>query len=209
MPTVAVLNMQGTEVEKLDLNPSVFGADVNTHCVRAVVNRQMARRRQGNAATKTRGMVKGSTAKPWKQKGSGRARAGRVTSPIWRGGGTVFGPHPRSYGGRINRKVVKKAIVSCLSAFAQENELVVLENIEFPKPKTKQVTELLGKLKIGISRILILTEETNENLALSVRNLPYVDIINCDNINAYDLTTHDVVIATSAAIKRLEEVYTQ
>lgn len=209
MPTVAVLNTKGEEVKQLDLSEQVFGAEVNTNCVRTVVNRQLARRRQGNACTKTRGQVKGTNAKPWRQKGTGRARAGRVTSPIWRGGGTVFGPSPRQYGGQINRKVTRNAILSCLSDLTVGKELMILDSIEYSEPKTKQITALLEKLGIGIVRVLFLTDETNVNLALSARNIPYVDVINCANINAYDLVTHDVVIATAAAIERLEEVYSK
>lgn len=207
MATVAVFDTQGSEVKTLELAPQVFDAEINTHCVRATINRQLARRRQGTAATKNRALVKGTNAKPWKQKGTGRARAGRVTSPVWRGGGTAFGPSPRSYGGNINRKVIQKAIVSCLSSYARDNEIIVLDRIEFEAPKTRQVVELLNKLKVDADRVLFLTDKTNVNLALSARNIPFVDVMNCDNINAYDLTTHDVVIATAAAIERLEEVY--
>ena len=207
MATVAVHNTSGDETKKVDLNPAVFDADINTNCVRAAVNRQLARRRQGNACTKSRGQVKATNAKPYRQKGTGRARAGRISSPIWRGGGTTFGPSPRQYGGQINRKVLRKAIVSCLSSMARENEIIVVDEIVLVEPKTRQVVDLILSLKVSADRILFLTKETNVNLALSARNLPLVDVINCDNLNTYDLTTHDVVIATSDAIARLEEVY--
>ena len=207
MPTVVVLNTKGAEVSKLDLAAEVFGAELNTNCVRASVNRQLARRRLGTACTKNKAMLAGSNAKPWRQKGTGRARAGSRKSPLWRGGGTIFGPSPRHYGGQINRKVTRASILSCLSSFAKDQGLVVVDSIEFQEPKTRQVIEMLEQLKVLGNRILIVTEKTNVNLALSVRNLPYVDIINCENLNTFDLTTHDVLIATCAAIKRIEETY--
>lgn len=207
MATVAVHNMNGGEAGTIELAPGVFGIEANTNCVRAAVNRQMARRRQGDACAKNKALVSGSNAKPWRQKGTGRARSGTRKSPLWRGGGVIFGPEPRQYGGQINRKVTRSAILSCLSSFADGQELIVLDKIEFSEPKTSQVVELLEKLKVLEGRVLILTEETNANLALSARNLPYVDVIVCDNLNVYDLTTHDVLIATSAAIKRIEETY--
>ncbi len=207
MSTVSVRNSEGSEIEKIDLSPAVFEKDINLNCVRAVVNRQLARRRQGNASTKTRGEVRGGGAKPWRQKGTGRARAGSSRSPLWRGGAVVFGPQPRKYGGNINRKVVRSAILSCLSAFARENELIVIDGFDFPEPKTRRLIEMLTGLGIDANRILILTANTNVNLALSARNIPLVDVINCDNINVVDLTTHDVLIATKEAIQRLEECY--
>ena len=207
MTSVAVLDTQGGEVKQLELASSVFGAQISTHCVRAVVNRQLARGRQGTATAKNRAQVRGSGHKPWRQKGTGRARAGSVKSPIWRGGGKAFGPQPRQYGGRINRKVVRNAITSCLTALAQDKELIVVDTIEFAEPKTRQVLELLTTLKVDADRVLFLTETTNVNLALSARNIPLVDVINCDNLNVRDLTTHDVVIATAAAVERLQKVY--
>jgi large subunit ribosomal protein L4 len=207
MSTVAVYNTEGKEVKQLELSAAVFEAEVNTNCVRAAVNRQLARRRQGNACTKTRGMVNFSGRKPWAQKGTGRARSGSAGSPLWRKGGTVFGPIPHRYGGRINRKVTQKALVSCLSDLARNNEIRVIESLEFATPKTRQVVDLLSKLNIGVTRVLFVTDQTNVNLALSVRNIPYADVINCDNLNTFDLTTHDVVIATTAAIARIQEVY--
>ncbi|HUT26234.1 MAG TPA: 50S ribosomal protein L4 [Sumerlaeia bacterium] len=207
MATVAVLNTEGSEVSRLDLAPAVFEAKVNTNCVRAAVSRQLARRRQGCASTKNRARVRGGGAKPWRQKGTGRARSGSRRSPLWRGGGTVFGPTPRRYGGGINRRVARSAIRSCLTSLARDKDLIVLDAIDFPEPKTRLAITMLGNLKAEAGRVLILTEKTDANLALSARNLPFVDVINCDNINTYDLTTHDVLIATAAAVKRLEEIY--
>ena len=207
MATVSVRNSEGSEIEQIDLSPGVFETDINLQCVRAAVTRQLARRRQGTAATKTRGMVRGGGAKPWRQKGTGRARAGSIRSPLWRGGSTTFGPQPREYGGRINRKVARSAILSCLTAFANENQLVVVDSFDFPEPKTRRLIEILAGLQIDADRVLILTAGSDLNLALSARNIPMVDVINCDNINVVDLTTHDVLIATKEAIQRLEECY--
>jgi large subunit ribosomal protein L4 len=191
----------------MDLADNVFQVEINTNCVRAAVQTQRAHARQGNAATKTRGMVHGSNAKPYKQKGTGRARAGRRNSPIWRHGGTMFGPHPHDFGGRVNRKVTRSAILSCLSAFAKAEGLLVVDGLQFEAPKTKALSAILEKINATQGRVLILTDQTNINLALSARNLPFVDVINCDNINTYDLTTHDVLVATPEAIKRIEETY--
>lgn len=208
MATVAVLNNQGNEVEKIDLSSGVFEAEVNTNCVRAAVNRQLARRRQGTVMTKTKGLVSGGGAKPWKQKGTGRARSGSNRSPVWRHGGTIFGPEPRNHGGRINRKVTQSAILSCLTSFAQSNQLIVMNGLEFGEPKTRQIIEVLNALKINDGRrVLILTAETNVNLALSARNLPNVDVMNCDNVNSVDLSSHATLVATVGAVNRLQEVY--
>jgi len=208
MATIAVVNTRGEEVEKIDLAPGVFEAERNTNCVRAAVNRQLARRRQGTAATKTRGQVRGGGSKPWRQKGTGRARSGSRRSPLWRGGATLFGPIPRSYGGRINRKVARSAILSCLSALVGENRLIVLDRLEVSEAKTRQVIEILSALKIYDGRrVLILTEKNDRNLMLSARNLPAVDVLNCGNINVLDLTLHEILVATSGAVRRLQEVY--
>ncbi|MBN1868249.1 50S ribosomal protein L4 [Candidatus Sumerlaeota bacterium] len=207
MPSVSVVNIQGSKVEKIDLAPGVFEARISTDCVRAAVNNQLAHRRQGTAATKTRGLVSGGGIKPYRQKGTGRARAGSTRSPVRRHGGVVFGPMPRSYGGKVNRKVLRSAILSCLTSFAQEGQIVIVDALDFSEPKTRQVSELLSHLKIEDKRVLFLTDRTNVNLALSARNIPWVDVINCDNLNTFDLTTHDVLVATKAAIERLEEVY--
>lgn len=207
MAQVPVMNIEGGEVSKIELAPAVFEAEIKTHCVRAAVNNQLARRRQGTASTKGRSDVAGTNTKPYRQKGTGRARAGTPRSPIWRGGGTVFGPTPRHYGGRVNRKVLRSAILSCLTAYARDGELIVIEDVEFDEPKTRRMMQLLESLQVGEGRVLVLTDKTNANLALSARNLPGVDVINCDNLNTYDLTTHRVLIATTSAVKRLEEIY--
>jgi large subunit ribosomal protein L4 len=208
MPTVAIVNTQGQEVGKRELSASVFASEINLFCVRIAVNRQLARRRQGTAATKTKGLVRGGGIKPWRQKGTGRARCGSNRSPLWRGGGTMFGPQPRQYGGQINRKVTRQAIVSCLSSMATDERIRIIDQIEFSEPKTKQAVALLKTLGIEAgSRVLMLTKETNFNLAMSTRNLQAVDIINCDNLNCVDLTTHDVIVATRDAIERIEEIY--
>ena len=207
MPTAAVHNLEGKQVSTMDLATAVFGIEPNTNVVRAAINRQLARRRQGTACTKTKGMLTHSDKKPWKQKHTGHARAGSKNSPLWRGGGITFGPIPHLYGGDINRKTLRLALVSCLSAYAKDNELIVLDSIDFAEPKTKQIVALLNSLKLEGKRVLFLTDTTNVNLALSARNLPSVDVINCDNINTFDLTTHDVLVATQAAVKRIEETY--
>lgn len=208
MPTISVLNMQGSEVAKMELASTLFDAAINLNCVRTVANRQLGRQRQGTAATKTKGLIRGGGKKPFRQKGTGNARSGSNRSPVWRGGGTIFGPQPRSFGGRVNRKVTRSAIFSCLTSFAQANQLIAVDAVDMAAPKTKAVIEMLKALNINDGRrVLILTEKTNEGLALSARNLPQVDVINCDNLNVVDLGTHETLVATSGALKRLEEVY--
>ena len=207
MPIVAVYDITGAKTSELELNDSVFGVDVNEAVLHQAVVMQLASQRLGTASTKTRGFVRGGGKKPWKQKGTGRARAGSIRSPLWVGGGTVFGPHPRSYAFRMPRKQRRLAIKSALTAKLQDGELVVLDGINFDAPKTKSVLKLMSDFNVANKKVLIVTAEMVENVEKSARNIPGVKAIPASSsLNVYDLLYHDKVFVTKEAITRIEEV---
>lgn len=206
MAKVAVYNIAGQQTGEIELNDTVFGVEVNEAVVHQALVMQLASQRQGNAATKTRGMVRGGGRKPWKQKGTGRARAGTIRSPLWVGGGTVFGPQPRSYSFRMPRKARRLAIKSALSAKVQNGELVVLEGIQYDQPKTKQVVELLKNFGLEERKALLITKEADENVEKSSRNVPGVKALAASGLNVFDLLHHDKLLITRDAVARIEEV---
>ncbi len=207
MPIVAVYDITGAKTSEMELNDSVFGVDVNESVLHQAVVMQLASQRLGTASTKTRGFVRGGGKKPWKQKGTGRARAGSIRSPLWVGGGTVFGPHPRSYAFRMPRKQRRLAIKSALTAKLQDGELVVLDTINFDAPKTKNVLKLMSDFNVANKKILIVTADMLENVEKSARNIPGVKAIPASSsLNVYDLLYHDKVFVTKEAITRIEEV---
>lgn len=206
MAKVAVYNVDGQQTGEIELNDAVFGVKVNEPLVHQALVMQLASQRQGTAATKTRGLVRGGGRKPWKQKGTGRARAGTIRSPLWVGGGTVFGPQPRSYSFKMPRKARRLAIKSALTAKVQKNELVVLEDLAFAQPKTKQMVEVLAKFALGETKTLFVIRETNDNVELSTRNIPQVKTLTTAGLNVFDLLHHDKLFITKAAIERIEEV---
>ena len=207
MPIVAVYDITGAKTSELELNDSVFGVDVNEAVLHQAVVMQLASQRLGTASTKTRGFVRGGGKKPWKQKGTGRARAGSIRSPLWVGGGTVFGPHPRSYAFRMTRKQRRLAIKCALTAKLQDGELVVLDGINFDAPKTKSVLKLMSDFNVSNKKVLIVTAEMVENVEKSARNIPGVKAIPASSsLNVYDLLYHDKVFVTKEAITRIEEV---
>ena len=207
MPIVAVYDITGAKTSELELNDSVFGVDVNEAVLHQAVVMQLASQRLGTASTKTRGFVRGGGKKPWKQKGTGRARAGSIRSPLWVGGGTVFGPHPRSYAFRMPRKQRRLAIKSALTAKLQDGELVVIDAINFDAPKTKSVLKLMSDFNVANKKVLIVTAEMLENVEKSARNIPGVKAIPASSsLNVYDLLYHDKVFVTKDAITRIEEV---
>lgn len=207
MPTVAVYDIAGTKVSDIDLNDSIFNVDVNEAVLHQAVVMQLASQRLGTASTKTRGFVRGGGKKPWKQKGTGRARAGSIRSPLWVGGGTVFGPHPRSYAFRMPRKQRRLAIKSALTAKLQDGELVVLDSIDFDAPKTKSVLKMMNDFSVANKKVLIVTADMLENVEKSARNIPGVKAIPASSsLNVYDLLYHDKVFVTKDAITRIEEV---
>lgn len=207
MPKVAVYDITGAKTGEMELNDSVFGVEVNESVLHQAVVRQLASQRLGTAATKTRGLVRGGGRKPWKQKGTGRARAGSTRSPIWVGGGTTFGPQPRSYAFSMPRKQRRLAIKSALTAKLQDGELVVVDSIAFDAPKTKNVIDMLSSFNTASKKNLIITGEVLENVEKSARNIPGVKAVPAtSSLNVYDLLYHDKVFVTKDAITRIEEV---
>jgi len=207
MPKVAVYDITGAKTGEMELNDSVFGVEVNESVLHQAVVMQLASQRLGTAATKTRGLVRGGGRKPWKQKGTGRARAGSTRSPIWVGGGTTFGPQPRSYAFSMPRKQRRLAIKSALTAKLQDGELVVVDSIAFDAPKTKNVIDMLNSFNTTSKKNLIITGEMLENVEKSARNIPGVKAIPAaSSLNVYDLLYHDKVFVTKDAITRIEEV---
>ncbi len=206
MPTVALYNIAGTKTGEIELDENVFGVEVNEAVLHQAVVMQLASQRQGNASTKTRGFVRGGGRKPWKQKGTGRARSGSTSSPIWVGGGTVFGPHPRSYSFRMPRKQRRLAIKCALSAKVLDGELMVVDDIQFAQPKTKSVVKMLSDFNVADDKTLIITGEVLETVEKSARNIPGVKTITSNGLNVYDILHHDKVLITKDAVTRIEEV---
>ncbi|KIY21910.1 50S ribosomal protein L4 [Mesobacillus subterraneus] len=205
MPKVALFNQAGSQVGEIELNDSVFGIEPNNHVLFEAVVMQRASLRQGTHKTKIRSEVAGGGRKPWKQKGTGRARQGSIRSPQWRGGGTVFGPVPRSYSYKLPKKVRRLAIKSALSSKVQAENILVLESLAFEAPKTKEFKSVLSGLSVN-TKALIVTASLEENVALSARNIPGVTVVTADGINVLDVLNHDKLIMTKAAVEKVEEV---
>ncbi len=204
MKKVPVLNTEGAKVGEAELGDYYFGCEVNQPAMHQVVRMQLALSRAGTASTRSRGELRGGGAKPWRQKGTGRARAGSNRSPIWRGGGTVFGPTPRDYGFKVNRKVRRLALRSALSARAGENAVTVLEDFELEAPSTKTAAELLKTLGIEESMLLVLAEY-DENLEKSFRNIPGAGALTLSNLSTYDILASDRIVFTKSALDGLQE----
>ena len=206
MPKVALYNMSGQQTGEIDLNDWVFGCEVNASVLHQAVTMQLNNQRQGNAATKTRSFVRGGGKKPWKQKGTGRARAGTIRSPLWVGGGVVFGPHPRKYTISLPRKVRRLALRSALTAKVNAGELLVLEDLQFAEIKTKNMVQFLDGFKANEGKTLVVLSEQNEVVMKSAGNLQGVLTITSQGINVYDLLNHNRVFVTKDAIAQIEEV---
>ncbi|MDQ0856743.1 50S ribosomal protein L4 [Bacillus sp. V2I10] len=205
MPKVALLNQSGSNVGEIELNDSVFGIEPNQHVLFDAVIMQRASLRQGNHKVKNRSEVRGGGRKPWKQKGTGRARQGSIRSPQWRGGGIVFGPTPRSYAYKLPKKVRRLAIKSALSSKVQENNVLVLEDLLMNAPKTKEMTSILTGLSIE-KKALIVTADVNETVTLSARNIPGITVLTANSINVLDVLNHEKLVMTKAAVEKVEEV---
>ena len=214
MATVAVYDITNNQVGDIELNDSIFGVEMNAGLLHQAVVMQLAAQRLGTHATKTRGFVRGGGRKPWKQKGTGRARAGSTRSPLWVGGGTVFGPHPRSPlgvgGGTVfgphPRKQRRLALKCALSDKVKSGDLIVLESLNFDAPKTKQVVKMLGDFGVD-SKALFITADEAENVEKSARNIPGAKAIQALGLNVYDILHHDKLFITKDAITRIEEVF--
>ncbi len=203
MKTVPILNTEGTKVGEAELSDYYFACEVNQPAIHQVVRMQLALSRAGTASTRSRGELRGGGAKPWRQKGTGRARAGSNRSPIWRGGGTIFGPTPRDYGFKVNRKVRRLALRSALSARAGEDAVTVLEDFEMETPSTKTAAEILRKLEIAESMLLVMADY-DENLDKSFRNIPGAGVTPLSNLNTYDIMASDRIIFTKSALEGLQ-----
>lgn len=203
MPKVKLYNIAGQETGEIELNDSVFGVDYNEAVIHQAVVRQMANERLGTHATKTRGLVRGGGKKPWKQKGTGRARVGSIRSPLWVGGGTVFGPTPRSHAKDMPRKARQLAVKSALSEKLRANELIVIDAIDFEAPKTKNVVKMLADLHSEGKALIV---DGARNTVLSARNIPDVKAYAPSGLNIYDIVNTDKLFLTQEAVKKIEEV---
>lgn len=195
MPKVALLKQDGSNVGEIELNDAVFGIEPNTHVLHEAVVMQRASLRQGTHAVKNRSEVRGGGRKPWRQKGTGRARQGSIRSPQWVGGGTVFGPTPRSYSYKLPKKVRRLALKSALSSKVKEESLFVLEAITIDAPKTKEIVNILNGLKVEEKALVVLSEK-DETVARSANNLQNVKVLTVEELNVLDLLTHDKLIIT-------------
>jgi large subunit ribosomal protein L4 len=205
MPSVAMVDMNNKKLKEMEL-PALFGAEVKKHLLHTAVVNQLANKRAGTACTKTKGLVSGGGKKPWKQKGTGRARAGSSRSPLWRHGGTVFGPMPRDYSYTIPKKEKRAALASALAAKVSENRLIVLDKIMLAEPKTGQMSSLLKNLGVAENALVLLGAE-NKNVALASRNMPSVKVLRMENINVYDLLKYRYLITTGEVLTALAEVH--
>ncbi|MDK2880512.1 MAG: large subunit ribosomal protein [Clostridia bacterium] len=205
MPKAALFNTEGVRIGEVELWDDVFGVPVNEHVLHQAVVRHLANRRAGTAATKTRGEVQGTGRKPWRQKGTGRARVGSIRSPLWRGGGIVFGPQPRSYRQAMPRKMRRLALKSALSARANEGAMIVIEDIQLPEPKTKEAIKLLQSLD-AVSNTLIVTGTEMPLVERATRNIPGVRLTLAERLNTYDVLLADKLVLTREALDKIEEV---
>lgn len=205
MASVAVYNIEGKEVEKLELNDSVFGVEINEHLVHKAVVGQLANRRQGTQSAKTRSEVSGGGRKPWRQKGTGHARQGSTRSPQWTGGGVVFAPKPRDYSVKMNKKEKQIAMKSALTSKVQDDKLVVVDEFKMDEIKTKRFVEIMNNL--NLKKALVVTKDMNQNMICSANNVPTVKTATTNEINVYDILKYDTLVLTKDAVAAIEEVY--
>ncbi|MCA9765857.1 MAG: 50S ribosomal protein L4 [Carnobacterium sp.] len=205
MPKLALYKQDGTQNGEVTLNDAIFGIEPNENVVFDAIIMQRASLRQGNHAVKNRSAVSGGGRKPWRQKGTGRARAGSTRSPIWRGGGIVFGPTPRSYSYKLPKKVRRLAIKSVLSTKVIEQDLIIVDALNFDAPKTKEFAQVLKNLNVD-TKVLVVVEDGNDFTMLSARNLPGVTVVATDNISVLDVVSHNKMILTQTALTKVEEV---
>jgi len=204
MATLELFDKERKVKETVELPESVFGAEVKEHLLHQVVVAQRNAKRSGNASTKTRKEVRGGGKKPYRQKGTGRARVGSIRSPLLRGGGTVFGPHPRSYEQKVNRKSMKAALRSALTVRARENRIVLVDDLDLAGPRTREFLKVAGKL--GLSHALLVTEESKETLALGIRNLSSFKSLPVSALNVVDILSYEQLVFTRPAFDRISEV---
>ena len=208
-PVVDVYSLSGKKVDKFKLDPDIFSAKVNKPLLHEIIQMYMANKRQGNASTKTKGLVRGGGKKPWRQKGTGRARSGSIRSPLWRHGGTIFGPLPRDFGYDMPKKTKRIALISSLSAKLKDNEIMILEkDPELKEPKTSEIAKLLVSLKAYGDRVLFLYQGINENTIKSCRNIENVTVKRSVDFNTYDVLSNSKILFSKethdAIVKRLK-----
>ena len=203
--TLDVVDSQNEKIGSLDLSAEVFGGRVNTAVIWEAVVHQLACEHRGTHATKTRGLVSGSGKKPWRQKGTGRARVGEIRNPLWRGGGTVFGPQPRSYAYRLPKRVIRGGLRHALAQKFKEAAVIVVDALAVEEPRTRHAAELLGRLEV-VGKTLLVDVKPNANLSLAVRNLKGVRISSTGGLGARDVMDAGRIVMTRAAIERLEQV---
>ncbi len=206
MPKVALYNMEGSQIGDIELNESVFGVKVNETAIHTVVKNYLANQRQGTQSTKTRSEVRGGGIKPWRQKGTGRARQGSIRATQWIKGGIALGPKPRDYRYSVNKKLKAIAIKSALSAKVNEGAFIVVDDIKLEEIKTKNVVKMLDALKVE-SKALIVTNEKNDNVVRSAKNIQGVATTFMGSLNVYDVLKYDVMVITKDAVSKIEEVY--
>ena len=205
MASVAMVDMSNKKVKDVEL-PAVFGTEVKGHLLHSAVVNQLANKRAGTAATKNKALVSGGGKKPFKQKGTGRARAGSSRSPLWRHGGTIFGPMPRDYSYNLPKKEKRAALAAALASKVQESRIVLLEKLELAAPKSKDMAGLLKNLGVSESALVLLASD-NKNVSLASRNIANVKVLRMENINVYDLLKYRYLITTKDALKTIQEVY--
>ncbi|MFS0840759.1 50S ribosomal protein L4 [Paenibacillus sp. UNC499MF] len=208
MPKVALYNVSGSQVGEVELSDAVFGIEPHVHALHEAVLLQQASVRQGTHKVKGRSEVRGGGRKPWKQKGTGRARQGSIRAPQWKGGGVVFGPTPRSYGYKLPKKVRRLAIKSALSSKVIDNDIIVLDQLQMNAPKTKEFVAILKNLNVE-RKALVVAASYEDSVALSARNIPGVKFVVADGINVLDVMVHDKLIITKDAVQKVEEVLAQ
>jgi len=206
VPQIDVFDIQGNTVGKIDLKDEVFGVAVNEAAMHQVVKMQLANKRQGTQSAKTRAEVNLTGRKPWRQKGTGRARQGTRRAPQWTKGGIVFAPKPRDYSYTVPKKIKRLALKSALSAKVRDNQLVVLDSLELPEPKTKEMVKVLKNLKID-GKVMVILEEKKESVARASGNIPGVKLAMVNTLNVLDILNHDVFLITKSAVAQVEEVY--
>ena len=206
MPKVAVYNVSGQQVSELELSENIFGIDVNQHVLYEVVKNQLANKRQGTQSALTRSEVRGGGRKPWKQKGTGRARAGTIRSPLWTGGGIIFAPKPRDYRYTLPKKVRRLAMKSALTSKVTSNEFIVLDELNLTSAKTKDMVNILKNLNVGTKALIVMSDK-NEAVIKSANNIPGVATTLVNTLNVYDILKYDKFIITKDAVEKVEEVY--
>jgi large subunit ribosomal protein L4 len=205
MPSVVMVDQNNKKVKDVELS-GAFTSEVRTHLLHSAVVNHLANKRAGTAATKNKALVSGGGKKPWKQKGTGRARAGSNRSPLWRHGGTCFGPMPRDYSYSLPKKAKRAALVDAIASKVAENKLIVIDNLNLAEPKTKLMSALLENLGVH-ENALVLIKDENKNLTLAARNIPTVKVLRMGNINVYDVLKYRYLLTTQDALTVMQEVY--